>query len=111
MAKGEHLGGFEQLVLLGLIRLKRNAYGMTVRRELAERTGRDVAIGAVYTALERMEGKGFVSSWWGEGTPERGGRPKRFFKIEAPGIAALNEAQNALGRMWDGVVVPVEGGA
>jgi DNA-binding PadR family transcriptional regulator len=69
----EFLGAFEQLVLAALVRLGDQAYGMAVRQEIAERTGRDVAIGAVYATLDRMEEKGLVVSRTGESTPERGG--------------------------------------
>jgi PadR family transcriptional regulator PadR len=104
MPKGNHLGDFEQHVLTALLRLRGDAYGMTVRREIAERTGRDVAIGAVYATLDRLERKGFVSSRLGEATPERGGRAKRYFDIEAPGIKALEESWRMSDRMREGLV-------
>jgi PadR family transcriptional regulator PadR len=93
------LGQFEELVLLALLRLGENAYGVPIRREIAERTGRDVSFGAVYTTLERLERKGYVKSWVGEPTPERGGRAKRYFRIEAPGKSALNHSLDTLSRM------------
>lgn len=111
MAKGDHLGEFEQLVLLALVRLQDNAYGMTIRREIAERAGREVAIGAVYATLDRLEEKGFVSSRTGEPTPERGGRAKRYFKIEAPGLTALECSWDAIRSMRRGLrdrLVPSE---
>ena len=83
------LGEFEKAILLALIRLNDNAYGVSIRQELSTRLEREVAVGAVYTALERLEKKGYVSSWMGDPTPERGGRSKRFFKIEAAGSDAL----------------------
>ena len=92
MPKGDHLGAFEQHVLAALLRLPDNAYGVTIRREIVERTGRDVAVGAIYSTLDRLEAKGYVSSRLGEATPERGGRAKRYFEIEAPGERALHEA-------------------
>ena len=95
----ERLGRFEELVLMVLVRLRENAYGVTIRRELAERTGRDVSVGAVYTTLERLEVKGYVSSRMGEPTPERGGRAKRYFRIEAPGISALNASREVVSRL------------
>jgi DNA-binding PadR family transcriptional regulator len=107
MPKGSHLGEFEQHVLAALLRLRDNAYGVTIRREIAERTGRDVAIGAVYATLDRLERKGFVSSRAGEPTPERGGRAKRYFKIEGPGVSALDESWWMTDRMRDGLVVPL----
>jgi PadR family transcriptional regulator PadR len=102
--KGSHLGEFEQHVLASLLRLRDNAYGVTIRREIAERTGRDVVIGAVYATLDRLERKGFVSSRAGEATHVRGGRAKRYFKIEAPGVRALNESWRMTDRMRDGLV-------
>src|SRR6266436_973559 len=99
MDGNDRLGRFEELVLLALVRLRENAYGVTVRREIAERTGRDVSFGAVYTTLERLERKGYVKSRMGEPTPERGGRAKRYFQIEAPGIRALNETQETIASM------------
>jgi PadR family transcriptional regulator PadR len=96
------LGHFEELVLLALVRLRENAYGVTIRRELIERTGREVSIGAVYTALERLERKEYVSSRVGDPTPERGGRAKRYFKIEAPGQQALRETREAASRLAEG---------
>jgi DNA-binding PadR family transcriptional regulator len=103
MAKGDYLGEFEQIILLALLRLRDNAYGMTIRREILKRTGREVSVGAVYTTLERLEEKGYVSSRQGEPTAERGGRAKRFFMIEAAGLLALRESQQLLGKMRKGL--------
>jgi DNA-binding PadR family transcriptional regulator len=94
------LGEFEQAVLLSIIRLRSNAYGVPIRQELTERIGREVSFGAVYTALERLEAKGFVSSRMGDPTPERGGRAKRFYRIEAPGERALEEARKKITGVW-----------
>lgn len=105
MAKGDYLGEFELIVLLALLRLGRNAYGMTVRREIEERTGRPVSIGAVYATLDRLETKRYVSSSVSDPTPERGGRAKRFFKIETNGTGALRRSQEALRKMTDGLSV------
>jgi DNA-binding PadR family transcriptional regulator len=104
MPKGTYLGEFEQHVLAALMRLRSNAYGVTIRREIAERTGRDVTVGAVYATLDRLEGKGYVTSWAGEATPERGGRAKRYFDIEGPGLKALEESWRMIDRMRDGLV-------
>src|SRR5262245_29782155 len=103
MGKGEYLGEFEHLVLLALVRLGSHAYGMTIRRELAERAERNVAIGAVYATLDRLEEKGYVTSRFGEATPARGGRAKRFFTITTAGVQALHEARAVLARMWKGI--------
>jgi len=97
------VGPFEELVLMVLIRLGSNAYGMTIRQELAQRTGKDVSIGAVYTTLERLERKGYVSSRLGDPTPERGGRAKRYFRIEAPGEEALNASREFMRGVMPGV--------
>ncbi|MCH7795712.1 MAG: helix-turn-helix transcriptional regulator [Proteobacteria bacterium] len=110
MGKSDSLGEFEQVVLLALIRLRANAYGTSIRQEIAERTGRDVSVGAVYTTLERMQQKGFVSSARGAPTPERGGRAKRYYKIEAPGERALQRSRETMDRMWEGLVPAISAG-
>jgi PadR family transcriptional regulator PadR len=99
MPRGDLLGSLEHLVLLALVRLGSDAYGMTVRREIEKRTGRDISIGAIYSTLERLEAKGFVSSSTGEPTAERGGRAKRLFQIEGNGARALRDSQEAIRRM------------
>lgn len=106
MGKGIWLGEFEQMVLLALIRLKDDAYGMRIRRELAERARREISIGAVYSTLNRLESKGYVTGRLGESTPERGGRPKKFFQIEASGVEALSQALLAASRMRQGIRIP-----
>ena len=93
------LGAFEHQILSILLRQPCDAYGVTIADRIAERTGREVSIGALYTALDRLERKGFVTSWWGEPTAARGGRRKRYYRIEAPGIAALNRAEPELARL------------
>ena len=103
MARGEILGPLEHIILLALVRLKSKAYGMTVRREIEERTGRNISIGAVYATLERLEAKGYVSSFTGEPTPERGGRAKRFFRIESGGEEALRVSHEAIRSMMRGL--------
>jgi DNA-binding PadR family transcriptional regulator len=103
MAKGEYLGEFEQTVLLALARLGDEAYGVTMRMEIEERTGRQVSIGAIYPTLDRLEAKGFVSSYLGDPTPERGGRCKRYFKLTPAGVRALIRSREVLARMWEGL--------
>src|SRR5260370_34256801 len=76
MGRRDYLGEFEQLIVLAILRLSDNAYGMTIRREIEEQTGRQTSIGALYLTLERLEQKGFVSSSLGVFTPEKGGRAK-----------------------------------
>lgn len=97
------MGEFEQLVLLALLRLDNRAYGMEVREEIEERTGREVSYGAVYTTLDRLERKGWVSHRMGESTPERGGRARKYFRVEPAGAAALRATREAIGMMWEGL--------
>jgi DNA-binding PadR family transcriptional regulator len=99
----DYLGEFEQLVLLALTRLGDDAYGVTIRDVLKERTGRDVSFGAIYSTLRRLEAKGLVSSQLGEPEPVRGGRAKKFVVILPRGRAALGEAQRAFKRMAEGL--------
>ena len=99
----DHLGGFEYVVILGLMRLHNDAYGVTVRQEVEARTGREVSIGAVYATLDRLEAKGYVKSSLGEPTPERGGRSKRFFRVTTKGVMAVNRTHNALLQLTDGL--------
>lgn len=110
MAKGESLGEFEHLVLLAVLRLDADAYGMRVRREIAGRTARDVTIGAVYSTLERLESKGLVTGDLSHPTPERGGRAKRLFHLTGAGIRAVNRARRESQSMLDGLVFPLPGG-
>jgi len=90
------LGGFESLLLLAVIRLGDNAYGVSIRRELREKAHRDVAIGAIYTALDRLVRKGYVESRLGEPTAERGGRAKRYYRVSKAGLDVLRETQRSL---------------
>jgi DNA-binding PadR family transcriptional regulator len=103
MSPVETLGEFEQLVLLAIVRLSPEAYGATIRGEIETRTGRSVAIGALYTALDRLERKGFVGSSLSDPTPQRGGRARKYFTIRSAGVAALKRSRYALDRMWAGV--------
>ena len=107
MAKGDSLGAFEHLVLLAVMRLGKETYGMLVRREIESCTGRDVAIGAVYATLERLDAKGLVSSRLGEATAERGGRAKRLFRITGTGVQALNRTRHDLVSMLGGLPFPL----
>jgi DNA-binding PadR family transcriptional regulator len=104
MAKGEYLGEFEQLVMLAVLRLQHDAYGMEVRREIEARAGRDASIGAVYATLDRLETKGLVRSR--EAAPEGDkGRPRRLYLITAAGGRALERTQTAITSMWEGLKV------
>jgi PadR family transcriptional regulator PadR len=97
------LGEFEQSLLLAIVHLGDNAYGVTIRQEIEARTGRDVAVGALYTSLARLERKGYVRSTMSDPTPQRGGRSKRHFTLRAAGAAALRQSRQRLERMWDGL--------
>src|SRR5918993_2858208 len=97
------LGDFEQLVLLGVERLQDSAYGAAIRQEIHARSGRDVSINAVYTTLDRLERKGFLKSWVGDPTPQRGGRRRKFYALRPAGVAALRQAYRAFTAMADGL--------
>jgi PadR family transcriptional regulator PadR len=98
-----HLGEFEQLVLLALVRQGRDAYGVSVRDEIEERTGRDADFGTVYATLTRLEEKGLITSHIGEPTPERGGRRKKHFAISPAGKNALALTLQGLRTMTRGL--------
>lgn len=99
----DSLGEFEQSLLLAVVHLGANAYGVTVRNELQRRIGREVALGAVYTSLNRLERKGYLRSTMSEPTPERGGRSKRYFVLRPAGAVALRESRERHERMWKGL--------
>src|ERR1700739_1725597 len=103
MADRDYLGDFEHVVMLALLRLEDRAYGVTVRNEIEIRTHREISIGAVYATLDRLEAKGYVRSHRGDPTPERGGRSKRFFRVTAKGVAAVNRTQCAVQSMTEGL--------
>ena len=98
-----HLGELEQLVLLALIHLGDDAYGVAVQREIAERTGRETSFATVYTTLARLEEKGFLASRLGDATPERGGRRKKLFVVRPTGRRALRASLGALRTMARGL--------
>ena len=101
----DSLGEFEKLVLLAVVRLGGEAYGAPIIREIEDRTGRTVTAGAVYVALRRLEKKAVVRSEFGPPTPERGGRPKRFFQITSHGLRTLQAAR----REWEAMTAGLEG--
>jgi DNA-binding PadR family transcriptional regulator len=108
-SKREFLGEFEQIVLLAILRLRDDdAYGMTIRREIERCTGREATVGAVYITLDRLLAKGYVSTSLGEPTEERGGRAKRFYRVEGHGLKALQRSQEAMRRMRDGLSLAPE---
>jgi DNA-binding PadR family transcriptional regulator len=97
------LGEFEQMVLLSIVQLGDEAYGVKIREEIEARTGRDVARGALYTTLDRIETKGLVTSVTGDSTAERGGRPRRYFAVSPVGMEALRASRKVLLNLWTGI--------
>jgi DNA-binding PadR family transcriptional regulator len=105
MTRVDRLGEFEHGVLVAIVHLDDDAYGVTIRREIESRTNRPVAIGALYTGLERLERKGYVTSTMSAPTAERGGRSKRHFKITPAGQGAIHASREFLTRMWAGLAL------
>jgi PadR family transcriptional regulator PadR len=105
----ETLGAFEQAVLLSIVRLREEAYGRGILREVQERLERDVSAGAVHATLSRLEAKGLIRSRLGQGTPIRDGRAKRFYRLEPAGVQALNDAREAVNTLWHGIRWPLKG--
>ena len=97
------LGEFEQMVLLAILQVGEEAYGVTVHEELVRRTGRKVARGAIYMTLDRLEKKGLLESWPTAPTAERGGRAKRCYALTKPALEALRASRRALARLWQGL--------
>jgi DNA-binding PadR family transcriptional regulator len=103
MRKREFLGGFELLVLLALIGLSDEAYGVPISDAIEASSGRSVAIGSVYITLDRLERRGLVSSRLGEPTAQRGGRAKTYFRITGKGLREVRQARRTLMALWRGV--------
>jgi PadR family transcriptional regulator PadR len=103
MPKRGYLGDFELMVLLALMRLGEDAYGVPISREIEEQSGREVALGTVYAALERLEEQRLVTSQLGEPTAQRGGRAKRYFHITKRGLREVRDARRALINLWQGL--------
>ena len=102
MARTDSLGQFEQLVLTAILTLREDAYGVTIQAKVAELAHpKAISLGAVYVTLDRMEDKGYLSSWLTDPTPERGGRAKRCYRLEAVGEQALQESAVTAKRIWD----------
>ena len=104
----EVLGAFEQAVLLTVVDLDDEAYGRAILRGAQIGLMRELAAGAIYSTLDRLEQKGLLSSHLGEGTAERGGRARRYYRITAAGVRALNESRSLLERMWQGARWPIK---
>ena len=103
-----YLGEFEQIVLLAILRLGDDAYAIPVREEIEARTGRAVARGALYTALDRLEAKGCLRSTMSDPLPERGGRSRRYYAVTPGGLGALRASREALMALWRGVESQLE---
>lgn len=103
MPERTNLGEMELMVLLAVLRLGAAAYGVPISKELLLLTRRDVALGSIYAALDRMERKGLVTSVLGDPTPERGGRAKRYFAVTPAGIGTLRQIREALTNLWAGI--------
>ena len=97
------LGEFEQLILLAILQLSGDVYGVPIVDEIERRTGRTVAPAAVYVTLRRLEEKGLVSSWMSEPTAERGGKARRCVKVTRAGVETLRDARQVIDRMWKGL--------
>ena len=103
MTEKQFLGEFEQMVLLAILRLNEGAYAVPIREEIEARAGRAVARGALYTTLERLEAKSYLVSRMSDPTPERGGRSRRYFEVTAPGVQSLQQAQEAMASLRQGL--------
>ncbi len=110
MPKRGNLGDFELMVMLALLRLGDDAYGVPISREIELQSGHEVALGSVYATLERLEAKGLVSSHLGKPTAERGGKAKRYFRVTSNGLRKTRETRQALMKLWRGLP-ELEGGS
>ena len=106
MTERSYLGEFELMILLTVIHLGDEAYGVLISRELEVQRGRDVSVGSVYAALERLEGKGLVASSLGDPTPERGGKAKRYFRVTREGLRQVHDTRRVLTRLWQALPDP-----
>ena len=104
MARSDSAGQFEQLVLTAILKLRDDAYGVTIHQKVQELAKpKAVSLGAVYVTLDRLEDKGMISSWLSDPTPERGGRSKRCYRLQAAGERALQESAVTAQRIWEAV--------
>ena len=103
MTEHRVLGEFEQLVVLAVLQLQGEAYGVPIRRLIEEKSGRRVSRGAVYTTLDRLEAKGMLASHFGDPTPEPSGKAKRYYAVEPRGIEALKRSRAAIRNLWSGL--------
>ena len=105
----ESLGEFEQMVLIAILQLSGDVYGVPIVDEIHRRTGRKVADAAVYVALRRLEQRGFIASWMSEPTTERGGKARRCVKVSPTGLRALRASRQAMDQMWKGLDASLRG--
>lgn len=103
MATPPILSNFELMVMLAIIRIGDDAYGVSISNEIEETTGSEVLLGSVYDALTRLQEKGLIASTLGEATPERGGRAKRHFRTTARGLRLVRDTQQSLVKLWKGL--------
>ena len=103
MTRQAFLGGFEQMVLAAVLRLRDGAYGSAVLSEIETRTGRRVSSGSLYVTLDRLERKDLIETWLADPTPERGGRPRRYVRVTREGLEAVGEAREAMLSLWTGI--------
>jgi PadR family transcriptional regulator, regulatory protein PadR len=109
MPKGHRLGELELLVMLALLRLGDDAYGVSIRQEIEGRTGHTIAIGAVYVTLARLADKRYVTTWLSDPLPTRGGRARKHWRLTAAGTRALNHAATSLSGMLEGLTLVPQG--
>lgn len=105
----DYVGEFEQMVLLSIMRLGDDAYGLAIRDELTDVAGRTPSSGALYTTLDRLEQKGLIASRAGEGSRERGGRPRRYVRVTAEGRELLSHSRSTLLALWSGLEGALDG--
>src|SRR5689334_17022147 len=103
MATGPTLSNFELMVMLAIIRIGDEAYGVSISNEIEQTTGGEVLLGSVYDALTRLQEKGLITSVLGDATPERGGRAKRHFRTTARGLRLVRDTQKSLVKLWRGL--------
>lgn len=101
------LGSFEQAVLVAVLRLREDAYGRAILKEVQERLQRDVAPGAAHATLDRLEKKGLLASKLGSGTAIRAGRARRYYRLTPAGVRALHDARAAVDNIWRGIKWPL----
>jgi len=107
---GDSVGQFEQMVLTAILSLRDDAYGVSIHEKVGQLAQpREVSLGAIYVTLDRLEDKGLVRSWLSDPTPERGGRAKRCYRLEALGERALQESAATAKRVWEAVEEALSG--